>query len=129
MNGQKIVGIRDDLPESFVMGRKELILVLLHYLTNEMAVVVQHDGKNGNTSHRRTLIPCQKLLLQNFNSSIFQLSIYYSPRCSSTIWDVSRYNDYLAHHTPADSLLSEYHLRTATYEATGRAYKDDGDSA
>ena len=61
MHGQQFVGVRQHLPQTGVVLLQILILVLLHNASDEVAVVVQHDGQDGDTPHRRTLSPRQYL--------------------------------------------------------------------
>ena len=61
MHRQQFVGVRQHLPETVVVHLLIHILVLLHNLADEVAVVVQHDGQDGDTPHRRTLSPRQYL--------------------------------------------------------------------
>jgi hypothetical protein len=52
----------DNLPQLLIVRNKELIFVLLHNLADKVAVVVQNDGQNGYSPHRRTFIPGQQFL-------------------------------------------------------------------
>ena len=75
VNWQQGIGMRQHLPETLVVGNKELIFVFLHNTTYEVAVVVQHNGKNGDTTHCRTFAPCQKIIFQFSNHySLFRFS-------------------------------------------------------
>ena len=49
---KQIVWMREHLPQAVVIGSKEMILVLLHNLTYEVAIVVKHDRQDGYASHR-----------------------------------------------------------------------------
>ena len=59
MHGQELIGMGERLPQTINTLIEELILVLLHDTLDVVAVVMQHDGEDGDTTHRRTLRPCQ----------------------------------------------------------------------
>ncbi len=59
MHGQELIGMDERLPQTINTLIEELILVLLHDTLDVVAVVMQHDSEDGNTTHRRTLRPCQ----------------------------------------------------------------------
>ena len=61
MDGQELIGAGKHLPEAVVVHLLIHILVLLHNLADEVAVVVEHDGQDGDTPHRRTFSPRQYL--------------------------------------------------------------------
>ena len=52
MYWKQMVWMCEHLPQAIVIGSKELILVLLHNLTYEVAIVVKHDRQDGYASHR-----------------------------------------------------------------------------
>ena len=59
MHGEQFVGIRQHKPKTVVVHLMIHIFVLLHNLADEVAIVVEHDGQDGDTTHRRTFSPCQ----------------------------------------------------------------------
>ena len=59
MHGQKLIGMGKRLPQTINTLIEELILVLLHDTLDVVTIVMQHDGEDGDTTHRRTLRPCQ----------------------------------------------------------------------
>ena len=56
---QELVGTGDGLPQTVTTLGKELVFVLFRNALDVVAVVVEHDGKNGDATHRRTFCPCQ----------------------------------------------------------------------
>jgi hypothetical protein len=51
--------MRHSLPQTVIVHGEELIFILLDNLTDKVTVIMQHDGEDGYSSHRRTFIPSQ----------------------------------------------------------------------
>ena len=60
---QELVGTGESLPQTVTTLGEELVFVLFGNALNVVAVVVEHDGKDGDTTHRRTFHPCQKRII------------------------------------------------------------------
>jgi hypothetical protein len=44
--------MRQRMPETIIVDDLKHILILLHNLADKVAIVVEHDGNNGNATHR-----------------------------------------------------------------------------
>ena len=59
MHGQQVVRLLEHFPQPVAFRLLPGEFVLADNVLHKVTVVMEHDAKDGNAFHRRTLCPCQ----------------------------------------------------------------------
>ena len=56
MQGKELIRMSHHVPEIIIVVAMKLVLVLLHNLAYEVAIIVEHDGQDGDATHGRAFV-------------------------------------------------------------------------